>query len=398
MTSPTRRRDWLVALAKGAMTAVMPLPTAAGTWAGRTGLVPTQRLVACWDEPSGAHRVGWLQVDGQRMRVLHSLELPTRGHGLVCLADGSLVVVARRPGDWLMRVPAHGAPVCVWMEAGRVTSGHVWTSADGLTVYTTEIDIDTGRGLLGVRHAQNLEKTDEWSTHGLDPHAVLHLPNTVLKRNGQAHPMAGMLFVANGGIEVAPETGRAKRNLYRMDSSVVCLHPQSGDLLGQWRLDDPRLSLRHLAWAVRSDGEPLLGVALQAEHQEPGARDRAPLLAILGWQGNPEGELRLASGQPPLSGYGGDIAVLGGTGQTGNGFLVSGTRSHSLVHYGLDGAYQGHTHCPDVGALTKGYLPWAAWRAGGLLPRSFTPSVRGDQLDCHARFDAGRLDNHWLLA
>lgn len=65
----------------------------------------TTRFVACWDDAHGAHHAGWLQLTSQAgVRVLHATELPTRGHGLTLLPDGALLVVARRPGDWLLRL------------------------------------------------------------------------------------------------------------------------------------------------------------------------------------------------------------------------------------------------------------------------------------------------------
>ena len=93
--------------------------------------------------------------------------------------------------------------------------------------------------MVGVRHARTLEKLAEWPTHGIDAHELiwdLHSPG------------GPTLLVANGGVPTAPETGRSKRDLHRMDSSLVRLDATTGRLMGQWRLQDPRLSLRHLAW------------------------------------------------------------------------------------------------------------------------------------------------------
>jgi len=392
--APFNRRVCLQGLGWGAVgmvTALAPFATApaeAATALGKATTVSGQRLAACWDDAKGTHRAGWLRVMGHRIEVQRSVELPTRGHGLALLPDGSLLVAARRPGDWLLRVPPKGAPDWVWMEAGCVFSGHVVPSADGHTVFTPEIDTHTGQGLLGVRDARTLEKSAEWPTLGMDSHAVSRMPAGAMGPGGVTHPLAGMLFVANGGIDTAQETGRTKRHLHRMDPSVACLHPETGALLGQWRLDDPRLSLRHLAWGHTPDGQPLLGVALQAEHDEATARAQSPLLAILGWQGNPAGEFRLATGQPPLAGYGGDVAVLVGPLGLAVRFVVSATRGHALAQYAPDGTYRGQTTWAEAGALSNGSVVWAAGRNGGW----HAATAKG------ARFDGGRLDNHWLTA
>lgn len=391
------RRSWLKGL--GAVTAVVAVPAWAGDAPSAKGKPAPQaaqptRLAACWTNLQGAHQAGWLRASPAGIQVQRAVELPTRGHGLAVLPDGSLLVAARRPGDWLLRVPVRGAPKWVWMESGRVFSGHVWPSADSQTVFTTEIDTDSGQGLLGVRDARSLEKTAEWPTHGMDPHAVSRMPAHALGADGRAHPLAGALFVANGGIDTALETGRTKRHLHRMDSSVACLHPASGERLSQWRLDDPRLSLRHLAWAFTPDGQPLLGVALQAEHDDASARAAAPLLAVLDWQGDPHGKLRTATGQPPLAGYGGDVAALPAQAGASTGFWVSATRGHALAHYALDGNYQGQTSWAEAGALSKGGMVWAAGRNGG-LPPSTRVATAADVVPPSVGFAAGRLDNHW---
>ena len=387
---PVTRRQCLQRLGLGAGAAWLPAGAcSAPRW-------PTAAvLAACWDDPKGLHQAGWLRVvssaAGAALQVQHATELPTRGHGLAPLPDGRLLVVARRPGDWLVRLSPTQRPHWVWVEAGRQFSGHV-LAGSGTPVFTPEIDTDTGQGLLGVRHPHNLEKRAEFSTHGPDPHAVLAMPvhGPGGAGRGRAHPLAGMLFVANGGIDAAPETGRTKHHLHRMDSSVVCLHPATGELLGQWRLPDPRLSLRHLAWAHTPEGLPVLGIALQAEHDDDATRAAAPLLAVLDWQHNPQGELRLATDQPALAGYGGDVALLG----QGEGahFVVSATRGHALAHYTLAAQYRGQTPWAEAGALSKGHTVWAGGREGGTrVDGGATPGAV-------TRFKTGRVDNHWLLA
>ena len=368
---------------------------------------PTEdRFAACWDSPDGAHHAGWLKVDAAgQLTVLHKLALPTRGHGLALLPDGSLLVVARRPGDWLIHLTPGQPAQWLWQASDRVFSGHVAVSADGLTLYTTEIDTNSGQGLLGVRDAKTLQLRTEYETFGLDPHAILQLP--ALHSTAMPHRLTGMLFIANGGIETAVETGRTKRTLQQMDPSICCLHPHTGELLGQWRLPDTRLSLRHLAWALPGPSQhppqtsaiPTLGIALQAEHDDLAQKASAPLLAVLSWADQPEGALHLANGQPALAGYGGDITVAG-SGQQAQ-FLVSATRGHAVARYALDGQFLGSTAVPEAGAIAAGTASiWASGRAGVMRVASGSPMGQANTAlsDPWHPWTAGRIDNHWLHA
>ena len=187
---------------------------------------------------------------------------------------------------------------------------------------------------------------------------------------------AGSLLVANGGIPTQAETGRAKRDLGRMDASLVALDGGTGRVLGQWRLTDPRLSIRHLAWDPVSG---CVGIALQAEHDDVQARGAAPVLAI--WDGH---ELQAGREQPALAGYGGDICA-----RTGGGFLVSCTRANQVAMFGAQGVWQASQPLVEACALGNTAEGW--WAAG-----------RTDAISDTAQGPVGlpaglRLDNHWLV-
>lgn len=363
---------------------------------------PRVRLAAAWDDAQ-THRVGVLGPEGgdksgiaaprSSLSVTASMEVPTRAHGLFVEAGGdSLLAVARRPGDWLLRWrPAAGskgattkaaAAQWVWSEAGRTFNGHViagprsagaghgaLSSSSPRWMFTTETDLDSGMGLVGVRDARSLAKLHEWPTHGMDPHELL------LDERG--------LWVANGGIPTQPETGRAKIGLHRMDPSLVCLDPSTGRLLGQWRLPDPRLSLRHLA--LGEGGR--IGIALQAEHDALDVRLAAPVLAVF------DGQTLEAAPVPEgasLQGYGGDIAAHGG------GFIVSAPRAGRAAGWQAGSGWQTTLELPHVCALAEspqGAL-WCAGEGQALLmgppqaPRSATPWPLAADV---------RLDNHWVV-
>lgn len=344
-----RRRHWLCA----AGSVLLGAP-AAGVARQATAAL----LAAAWDDDAGHHHAGWLGVAGGGLQVTHSIELPTRAHGLLPQPDGSLLVVSRRPGQWMLRWQP-GRPVqWQWSEPARRFCGHV-LAADAV-LFTTETDVDSGAGLLVKRDGRSLARLAEWPTHGSDPHAMLVDAD-------------GSLLVANGGVPSQPERGRVKLALEQMDSSLVRLEARSGEVRGQWRLDDQRLSLRHLA----RHPSGTVGVALQAEHDDVDARLGASLLAL--FDGT---DLRLAEQPRPLAGYGGDIVA------TERGFVVAATRAAGLADWNVQGHWQGFTELDEACALARD-AQGRVWAAGRGAIR------RGG----HDHPAAGlRFDNHWALA
>jgi hypothetical protein len=153
--------------------------------------------------------------------------LPARSHGLLLdpLDSSQAIAVARRPGEYILRFNVRSLRTTILREPefDRVFEGHAAFSADGQTLYSSESDRDSGQGLVGVRDSVTLAKRGEFATHGIGPHALLVDDD-------------GSLLVANGGILTLPETGRIKRNIERMDPSLVRLAAADGQLLGQWRL------------------------------------------------------------------------------------------------------------------------------------------------------------------
>jgi len=300
-------------------------------------------------------------VRGSQLEAAASIEVPTRAHGLLAEAGGSVIAVARRPGDWLLRwLPSSGSAQWSWVRSATAFNGHA--VRDGGKLLVTQTDLDSGAGEVGVLDAATLQPLAAWPTHGIDPHALL------LHR--------GRLWVANGGIATRPETGRSKLDLDRMDSSLVALHPRDGRWLGQWRVEDQRLSLRHLA----ASGA-LLGVAMQAEHDDAAKRAHAPLLAVR------DGEVLRVIAPPPHSqtgGYAGDIAG------TGTGFVLSATRADGVFEWSVRQGWTRTTQLPR---------PCALWGSGG--PVMCAGSGKALQVGAGrtallALTPSLQLDNHWL--
>lgn len=335
---------------------------------------PAVRLLAAWQHGAEQH-VGLFRANAARLVPGASLVVPTRAHGLLAERRGTVLAVARRPGDWLLRWhPGSGQAQWCWIDDDRRFNGHVVATDERL--WTTETQLETAQGVLGVRHAASLEKTAEWPTHGMDPHQVLALPQPL------GPWPAGTLMVANGGIPTLPETGRSKRQLNRMDSSLVALDPRTGRLLGQWRLADPQLSIRHLAFDARSKR---LGIALQAEHPSPAAREAAPVLAV--WDGD---TLAPAQQQPAMQGYGGDICA-----HPRGGFVVSCPRADRLALFSAQAQFLRALSHPLAYALAEGAGQW--WSTGreeALVVDKATRHLIGHPGSPAA---AWQFDNHWQV-
>lgn len=346
-------------------------------------------LAAAWRGRPGAlgNWVGLLQVDWRNAQVTvkAALAVPTRAHGLLAEAGGGFLAVATRPGQWLLRCDADGKVVrrhTLDSEAsGRTLDGHACASADGAWLYTAETDAGTGQGWISVREGASLRQVAQWPTHGAEPHQLLV-------------DAQGALMVANGGLLRAE--GDKKRELHRMDSSLVRLDGRTGERLGQWRLKDARLGIRHMAWnAPTADGagaQRLLGIALQNEHDDLAQRRNAPVLAV--WDGR---ELQTPSLVGAGGGYAGDI-VAGPDG----GFILSCLRTNVALQWRAAAPQEMLVvaQLQEVGALA----PWMTSQPPHGEPRGvllvaarglgrWHPSVAPALLTWPAGM---ALDNHWV--
>lgn len=340
------------------------------SWAGAGGTSPLVALASAWDDVEGRHHVGVLEfVPGDRprapqLRVRHALPVPTRAHAVMPGADGTLIAVARRPGAWLLRWRP-GSPAAAarwrWSEPDRSFNGHVLQHG-AHALMTTESTASDGAGLLVRRDARTLAVLEEWPTGGIDPHAALALPE-------------GGWLVANGGVPTLPESGRVKGDRSAMDSSIVQLDA-NGRHRHAWRLDDQRLSMRHLA--RHADG--VVGVALQAEHDSVDQRRRAPLVAL--WDG-----AQLRSGETvSLDGYAGDIVARPA------GFLLGATRAGCVAQFDLTGRLVAQHPLLQACALAPvGSHGWLAGSAQGVAIDSGAGDLRT------VRISGVRVDNHWSL-
>lgn len=348
-----------------------------GTLAQAAAQGTALRVAGGWRMNERDYQIGVLRVDWAQGQVItqFAVTTPSLPHGIMPEPGGGFLAVATRPGTWMLRVDAEGVVTHRITSAdeadARTFDGHVIPSNDGRWLYTGETDRKSGAGWVSVRDVKDLRKVAEHRTHGIDPHQILVDPQ-------------GRLVIANGGIPRTP-TGQ-KRDLDRMAPNLVLLNPESGEKLGEWSLRDKRLAPHHIAWNRPLAGGPqLLGVGLQAEHDDPGRRREAPLLGV--WDGK---ELTTPTFMM-VEGYAGDVAA----GPNG-GFVLTAQFANRIV------LWQPH----DPGELlTIGKIqnPCGLWPledapgvtiGGGLGLARWHPTEPAHMLRWPEGLSAG---NHWAL-
>lgn len=352
-------------------------------WAADEATAPRALVGAAWrgPNPGDAYYAGALAANWQtkKLEIAYATRLPTRPHGLLAEADGGLLVTGVRPGSWLLRCDGQGhVTEQISLDTESATTrlnGHAIVSQRGDVIYTTESDSKTGRGKIGVRDRSTLKKLAEWDSHGIEPHQLL------LDQDGH-------LIVANGGI---PRTANdTKYDLHRMDSSLVRLDGQTGRLLRKWTLDDPRLSLRHLAWSQDQEKtKTYLGVAIQAEHDTATARSAAPILAVLDGD-----QLIIPTRSNDGVGYAGDIAAA-----YNGGFALSCNKVGltQLWHPGAPDKLSPIVELQEAYALTTWPGPNPG---GGVLVATALGMVRWHINAKPALLpwpEKMAVDNHWVL-
>lgn len=199
--------------------------------------------------------------------IHYSIPLPQRGHSFAhCPDGGSGVAFGRRPGDFAVVFDLRSGQQRHMIRAAddRSFCGHGAYTRDGRLLFATEVIASQGEGVLGIYDARDgYRRVGEWSTHGLDPHEILLMPD--------GHTLA----VANGGILMRADMPRLKLNIPDMAPSLVYIDSRDGRLAGMVKpaTELHQLSTRHIA----IDHLGRVAVAMQYE----GPRDDAvPLVAL----------------------------------------------------------------------------------------------------------------------
>ncbi|HKZ95845.1 MAG TPA: DUF1513 domain-containing protein, partial [Hyphomicrobiaceae bacterium] len=201
-------------------------------------------FVSACRRPDGDYAIVLVTSDG---RIVREIALSARGHDIaIHRASGRAVAFARRPGFFAVAFDLEGkrAPRLFAPEAGRHFFGHGAFSPDGRLLYTSEHDIETGAGLIGIYDAAGgFRREGEFLSHGVGPHEA------ILLADGRT------LAVANGGIASDPASGREAIDLPAMEPSLAFIDAATGELRAKHELssDLKLLSIRHLAAGARGE-------------------------------------------------------------------------------------------------------------------------------------------------
>ncbi|MCV2894242.1 DUF1513 domain-containing protein [Lentibacter sp. XHP0401] len=277
----TSRRNFIAGLLASGMSPQL-------TWAD----VGAPSYLSAARNPDGSYALFGVKASGS---ILFKVPLPARGHAAATHPRRpEAVAFARRPGVFAVVLDCTTGLQVAELNAApdRHFYGHGAFSADGAVLYTTENDLETGEGIIGVWNAaEGYVRMGEFASGGVGPHDVKLMPD------------GASLVVANGGIETHPDSGRAKLNIPTMQPRLSYVN-LSGDVLEQVALPSEmhKNSIRHLS--VSADG--LVAFAMQWQ----GSLTSAPALLGLHRRGQAPRLLQANIDEHRiLMGYAGSIAL-----------------------------------------------------------------------------------------
>ncbi len=342
---------------------------------------------------AGRSRVVWvsaqgLATDNPGLCVaapdLAPIHIPTgfRGHDVaVHPARGSEVVLfGRRPAITMAVIDLDDASVRMALSApdGVAFQGHGFFAPDGALLVTAEADLLTAEGQLGLWETERYSRVGALSTYGMGPHEV------------QLMADADTVVVANGGLLTRPESGAQVLNLETMDSNLTYLSLSSAALLEQWRVPEPKASLRH--FDISADGLVALGMQVQRAAL---SHDRPVPLTALHRRGSAiqllEDGLNIT---PSMKDYVGSVAVCSATRSAG----FSSPRGDVVAFWGIDDGQQlGYHQLSDCCGLAVNPAQDAFVLSSSIGEvRSLATTDLKEDLSARRRFDDVRWDNHLI--
>ncbi len=280
--------------------------------------------------PESKHLLVGLTLGGD---IAFQIPLPDRGHAAAAhpfVAEA--VAIARRPGRFAKVLDCATGTVLKTLSApkNRHFYGHGAFSADGKLLFTTENDIPTGLGRVGVwDRSLNYSRVGEFASGGIGPHEVLRLPS-------------GTLAVANGGIRTHPDRGREKLNLDTMRANLT-LFSEHGEILDRAEVEDDmrQNSLRHIA--AMPNGDIVCGFQWQGD-----PFDAPPLVSVFSGHGTLYPAEFEDNAQWELDGYVGSVSALGQ-----NGFAISAPRGGRVFTFDAKAEQSGSYRALDACGLAQ---------------------------------------------
>lgn len=266
---------------------------------------------------SGVRESGEYAIAGISLKTLKiQFRIPVKGriHGFARNPTSTIVAsFARRPGNFFIvfDIEDNTETIEINASSGRHFYGHGAFSEDGSTLFASENDYKSGRGIVGIYDANDgFKRVGEVSSGGVGPHDIL------LSRKGEH------LVVANGGIRTHPRSGRARLNLDTMHSNISYLDAKNGTFIDAYSLPETfqKLSIRHID--IASDDKVVFAC------QYFGKDGRHPPLF---GEHEHSGQLELRSVPKsvllPLNNYCGSVAAA----TSGDGYFVSAPRGNLVL-------------------------------------------------------------------
>jgi hypothetical protein len=328
---------------------------------------------------AGGRRYQTVAFDGGG-DILLDCDLPARCHAIAVRPDGAhCVAVARRPGTFAIVIDLATRSVAQQLEStpGRTFAGHAVFSADGRQLLLTEDDADREEGFVSVRAVDDGYRiVRDFRTHGVGPHELLW------SADGRT------LAVANGGILINPDSGRAPLNIESMRPSLALIDAADGSLQRQVQLSPElhQLSIRHLA--ALSGGRLAFGMQYQGS-----PADDVPLVGILA----ADGTVRLLDMPEAYAARGRQYIGSVAADASGRWLAASAPRGNVVLFWDAEtGAFAGGVDIADGCGLSR------TARAGEFLLTGGTGAVervncpgplRAQTMDTAALAD-GPWDNH----
>jgi hypothetical protein len=280
-------------------------------------------FIAAARETNGDYALFGLSAQG---KDVFRVSIPARGHAAAAHPTApEAVAFARRPGRFAMvlNCVTGGTSHQLDAPAGRHFYGHGAFLEEGAILATTENNIATGEGVIGLwARDEGYVRIGEIASGGIGPHDILRLPGDVLA-------------VANGGIRTHPDKGRDKLNLDTMRPNLSYLTTHGGiEEVVTLPEDLHQASIRHLAWH-----NGLLGFAMQWQGD---LFDPVPLLGLHRRGGAAQLCEADLGEQLAMKGYAGSIAM------TNNEVCITSPRGGRMHVFDTNGAFRTSLNRADI--------------------------------------------------
>lgn len=238
------------------------LPSAVGATAKSKNAVLSDVFINGHHDQAGNFFISGLNEKGKET---FRVDIPEMPHGFAIhpqqpellvsfpgLTGKKLVVMNTKQGSKVAEI---------LIRPDRHFNGHGAFTPDGAFLVTTENDVETAEGIIGVYDGRTFEFIGEFPSYGLGPHGIRILPD------------GKTVVVANGGLKTHQSTGKFYTNLNTMRSSVTFIDLLSGELLEHKTIPVDRLSIRNMYLAENNQ--------LLVTCQYWGKRQRPPLIGLI---------------------------------------------------------------------------------------------------------------------